>query len=1365
MRKSEKKQKKGSTGKAIDSRNNYFLLLFAAMVMFMALPFTTKAQNGSASAPFPIRTAQQLTSLAQRINAGGTFYFNPADSMYYTSNGSGYVSIPNGGESQNFKLVADINLNAGDMASCDGVLPSGATAWIVLGNSDTHPFDGVLDGDYHTIGGMYVKQDVANVGFIGITGNHAKIRNLGIIRSYVSGDNTCGGLIGTALHAEVENCFFAGTVEANGTSAAAGTIVGGLIGEASTATMVSHCSTNAMVSGKSQVGGLVGRTVGAGDPCTFTNCYSSSTVYGQFSYTGGAIGEDRHSGTVISGLYYDSQMVSIPSGVAPASTSMRGTSMTTSAMTDGTWAPAGFTAQTGGIYPVITGFNPATNPAIYLTLVPIFLPAGSSLSNLTAVSSVTLGGQPEGVIWALTEGVGTVTHSSPYTLTVDGQSYVVLQASHNGANRSYVFRFDKTPLLGSAENPFTIDNLAQLTLFRDGINTGLPFKYKHFTIPALGANTCFLQTVDINMPNSNWVSIGSGTSVPFMGTYDGGNHAVIGWKHSTAEYAFFRYTDNATIKNLTMRAVRSTNNLGVLIYSMKGGVVDNCHAEGNTGIKGGLIYETGVAVDTAYILNSSNKNNIDGSGNVGGIVRQMGTQYNVMENCHNYGNVKGTTRVGGLVGWATQNSGATLTMTGCSNHGKIENYSNGNEAVVAGLVGSMTSTIQYSYNTGDVIGYYVEAGINAGGGTVSYCYNLGNITCGSSNNSATRAATIAGITTSTTRPTKCFNAGRVTNYASKNAYAISSAGSSDCFNVGEVIALTDNACAFTSGATRTYSLGRLNGASTLAGGTYYDASRALSVVSADGATSRTTAQMTTGSLFNHTNWVEEAGLYPRILGLDTLTISKALALPVFFGSATDNVDHVSANFTVANAYGIKWRIEGTSGATISDSTASLQKVTLPPVRTNGNIILAAYKGDSVYYRLTLVMAVDVPGVLTVDNLSELEELRTKINSGSAFMYKNTPVPACGEGATFRLTQNITMPTSSWVSIGTEDHPFKGTFDGAHHTLDNFKQSSRYLGGLFGYVEGTVKNVVLTNVTMTTIQYGGSICGMLRGGTVEGCKTYSSGTLTVGGTEYHGHRVFGGIVGTASRGASIKYCENYMHIRATDANNPYVSIGGIVGSASSDTRVDTCVNGGNISNGEFVAGICANGGKLYGCINYGNITGVSLSHAVAGISTVSVGGHGSAYITAINSGVYGCVNSGKVSVPVMSVTCYVGGVGASNTANNMTVEHSYNVGQISGNNATYVAGVAACGGVVKQSFNAGQVTGTGTVKAVTTSTGTVQKCFYDNQMCTAGDDHTGVTEKSTAEMCGTNLQADLGNAYHYENNMYPRIKGIENCHAS
>lgn len=298
-------------------------VIVLAMVLIAALPAVMKAQDGSESNPFPIKTAHQLTTLAERVNAGSEFYFNPADSVYYPNTGTGYVTIPAGASNMYFKLVADITLNNGDVAACDGVLATGWTAWPVLGNSNTHPFDGIIDGNKHTVSGVFVNQNAAYAGFIGITGNHAQIFNLGVVNSYISGDAPTGGLIGAALHAVVDSCFFSGTVVGGGTSATAGTIVGGLIGEASTSTSITHCASNAMVSGKSQVGGLIGRTVGAGDPCTITNCYSSSAVYGQFGYTGGAIGEDRHSGTIISDLYYDSQMVCLPSGVSQASTAQR----------------------------------------------------------------------------------------------------------------------------------------------------------------------------------------------------------------------------------------------------------------------------------------------------------------------------------------------------------------------------------------------------------------------------------------------------------------------------------------------------------------------------------------------------------------------------------------------------------------------------------------------------------------------------------------------------------------------------------------------------------------------------------------------------------------------------------------------------------------------------------------------------------------------------------------------------------------------------------------------------------------------------------------------------------------------------------
>lgn len=138
-------------------------LMIAAM-LFLAAPAALKAQapDGSESNPFPIKTVHQLTSLAERINAGGTFYFNPDDSTYTTTVTA--YSIPNMGQGKFFKLVDDITMNSGDVASCDGVLATGWTAWPTLGTL-AHPFNGTFDGDGHLLSGLYVSVDNGYAGF------------------------------------------------------------------------------------------------------------------------------------------------------------------------------------------------------------------------------------------------------------------------------------------------------------------------------------------------------------------------------------------------------------------------------------------------------------------------------------------------------------------------------------------------------------------------------------------------------------------------------------------------------------------------------------------------------------------------------------------------------------------------------------------------------------------------------------------------------------------------------------------------------------------------------------------------------------------------------------------------------------------------------------------------------------------------------------------------------------------------------------------------------------------------------------------------------------------------------------------------
>ena len=1320
------------------------VVLMAMVMLFFVAPNALKAQGtGTEADPFLISTAEQLTSLAECVNTGGSFYFDPEDSKYYADNATGRVLVPANASQVYFRLTADIELNSGDVASCDGVT-TGKNVWPVLGNADANPFDGVLDGDYHIISGVLVKQTAARAGFIGVTGNHAEIRNLGVVNSYVSGGEACGGLIGNALHAVVANCFFSGTVYG------LADWNGGLIGQASSGTTVTGCYTSAMVSAAgSQVGGFVGRTDNAGDGCAFTNCYSASAVYGKYEYTGGFIGEDKNAGTTFPEVYYDQQMVCIASGVSQNAAAQKGTGMSTTNMTNGSLALTGFTA-TDGLYPAITGFDLSSTPAAFLSVVPIILPVGETLSDLSGVDAVTLGASSE-VNWSLAEKVGDATLSGN-TLSIGGQCYVVLRGTHGGTSRVFVMQFDKEALLGSAANPFTIDNSTDLTAFRDGIKTGAAFKYKHFTIPALGENTCFLQTADIDLSSvASFQSIALNADKPFKGTYDGGNHAVIGWKYGTAAAAFFCYTEGATIKNLTMRNVLGSNN-AALIYSMRGGLVDNCHAEGSSTIKGGLIYETAVGDDyTCIIQNSTNKNNfnstIDGTyDRVGGIVSFLGSANNTIENCHNYGNITAKRYTGGIVGGYTNASSPNATITNCSNSGNIVNTQS-SYSYVGGIASYLLNgmTVSYCYNKGNLVsgGEYL-AGIVPYGGTISYCYNLGNLSC----DGLSRATIVYGI--SQRDATFSFNAGNIYTESSYtdgyDAFAITNNTAQACFNAGDIYSSRGIAYSFTTDATYKndhYTIGRVTGmGGATPGASYFDATRTPSYLSLGGGTSYTTAQLTGTSatpFSSSANWVCEAGVYPRIKGLDTLTISKVLALPILFATG-DNVDHVTQNFQVRSQWGIVWRVDNISGASISTPSSNYQTVTVPTNKTQGNIILYAYKGDSCYYQITLKQGVAAPSGLTVASIGDLRDLRTGINSGAAFTYKGTPVPAGGLGTTFTVTADFALGEAQWTPIGTMESPFLGIFDGNGHTLSGLAHTTAAMSkGLFGYVSGKVKNLTLTEVNVSTSRNFGSIATYLAGAEAEVSNCHVKGELTATAPAYclRGYR--GGIVGVMSSGATISGCLNEVEI---SDNGRYSYNGGIVARAVGTCSITNCMNAANVTGGYYTGGISSCEGNITYCVNYGDVTGYTYTNYVAGI--VSYGGT-----------VESCVNSGKISVPTVSVTTYIAGIAASNTP-----KYCYNVGEVEARNASYAGGISCANAT--QCYNAGKVTGDN-AKPICRTTAT--KCYFDNQMSVSSQTGAGAISKATMEMTGTQLSSNLGDKFVYTDSLYPRIAGMENTAAS
>ena len=124
------------------------------------------------------------------------------------------------------------------------------------------------------------------------------------------------------------------------------------------------------------------------------------------------------------------------------------------------------------------------------------------------------------------------------------------------------------------------------------------------------------------------------------------------------------------------------------------------------------------------------------------------------------------------------------------------------------------------------------------------------------------------------------------------------------------------------------------------------------------------------------------------------------------------------------------------------------------------------------------------GNYTVDNEKGLKNLAKLVNNGAIDI-------------NITLTADITL-TGEWTPIGIDDkHQYIGTFDGGNHTISGLTVTgSDEYAGLFGYIGkdgGTVKNVVLENVQITSdYQYGyvGGVAGYSRGN-IENCSVSGS----------------------------------------------------------------------------------------------------------------------------------------------------------------------------------------------------------------------------------------------------------------------------------
>ena len=237
-----------------------------------------------------------------------------------------------------------------------------------------------------------------------------------------------------------------------------------------------------------------------------------------------------------------------------------------------------------------------------------------------------------------------------------------------------------------------------------------------------------------------------------------------------------------------------------------------------------------------------------------------------------------------------------------------------------------------------------------------------------------------------------------------------------------------------------------------------------------------------------------------------------------------------------------------------------------------------------------------------------------------------------------LADNIDLTGKDWTPIGTSfGNSYTGTFDGNGKTITGLTVtgSDRYTG-LFGFIKGTVKNVVLTEINITSGTFVGGVAGWSFGGNIENCSVSGS----VSGSDV------GGVVGY-QQGGSITGCSSSATVKGTQR------AGGVAGVTNSGATLTACYATGDVTvENDGPNNACAGGvvgsnaySTVIACYAAGNVSGT-------GSGTIHVGGvvgENYATVTACYwSGLPDNDNGGATKVDGTTVT-WQNAVDAMNTA--------------------------------------------------------------------------------------------------------------------
>lgn len=208
--------------------------------------------------------------------------------------------------------------------------------------------------------------------------------------------------------------------------------------------------------------------------------------------------------------------------------------------------------------------------------------------------------------------------------------------------------------------------------------------------------------------------------------------------------------------------------------------------------------------------------------------------------------------------------------------------------------------------------------------------------------------------------------------------------------------------------------------------------------------------------------------------------------------------------------------------------------------------------------------------------------------------------------TYKLTSDIVISDENqstleekdfnYISFGSSDLPFTGTFDGNGYKISNLRYKSTLAPksdtGLFSYTSGAIiKNLTIDSASVQSDYRGGLVAGYAKGTTFENVKVQNSHLFVAATDNVLTLITDGGIRGGAIVGDaedSVLYdCEgknNFINTNNTSGvaalSGKGLFLGGLVGISNNTTIEYSRVIGGNVKNYYDVAVGALGGNILY-----------------------------------------------------------------------------------------------------------------------------------------------------------------------------------------